>query len=171
MTFTQINYFIQVARCLNFTEAAARLYVTQPTLSRQITAIETELNMQLFIRDHKSLRLTPAGTVLLEEFTGLMQRYENGIKRAREASYGMIGHLSMGVIDGLKARFSFSQLIQQLYDCKLDGIITYDFDVVSRPGLKFQPIRKLNPVIIIPNLIVWYPLKRSPLRTWPMNPL
>ena len=48
MTFTQINYFIQVARCLNFTEAAARLYVTQPTLSRQITAIETELNMQLF---------------------------------------------------------------------------------------------------------------------------
>lgn len=174
MTFTQINYFIQVARCLNFTEAAARLYVTQPTLSRQITAIETELNMQLFIREHKSLRLTPAGTVLLEEFTGLMESYENGIKRAREASYGMIGHLNIGVIDGLNishflpdfiqhlentypniqihlARFSFSQLIQQLYDCKLDGIITYDFDVRSRPGIKFLSLRQLNPVIIIPN--------------------
>lgn len=173
MTFTQITYFIEVARCLNLTEAAARLFVTQPTLSRQITAIESELNMQLFIREHKTLRLTPAGSVLFEEFTALMQNYENGIKRAREASYGMIGHLNIGVIDGLNishilpdfiqylennypniqirlARFTFSQLIRQLYDCKLDGIITYDFDVVSRPGLAFKPIRELKPVIIVP---------------------
>lgn len=173
MTFTQMKYFIEVARCLNFTEAAARLYVTQPTLSRQITAIETELNMQLFIRSSKALRLTPGGAVLLEEFTALMESYENGIKKAQEASFGMIGHLNIGVIDGLNisgilpefisflekdypnikvhlARASFQSLIQSLYDCTLDAVITFDFDITFRPGLSFKNIQKLYPVLVIP---------------------
>ena len=65
MTLTQIKYFIEVAKCLNFSEAAEHLFITQPALSRQITAIETELNMQLFIRGSKKLSLTPSGQLLL----------------------------------------------------------------------------------------------------------
>lgn len=173
MTFTQIRYFIEVARCLNFTEAAARLYVTQPTLSRQITAIESELNMQLFIRGNKSLRLTPGGSVLFEEFKSLMDTYEISIKKAREASFGMIGALNIGVIDGLNIggilpplisylenhypnikihllRDSFQNLIKNIYDCTMDAVITFDFDVKSRPGLKFKNVRRLHPVLVIP---------------------
>lgn len=173
MTFTQIKYFIEAARCLNFTEAAARLYVTQPTLSRQITAIESELNMQLFIRNNKTLRLTPGGTVLFEELSHLMETYDTIVEKAREASFGLIGNISIGVIDGLDIagllpdfvehietvypnirihliRSSFSALIDHLYDCSLDAVITYDFDINLRPGINYKNIKLLRPVLIIP---------------------
>lgn len=60
MTITQIKYFITTAKCLNFTKAASQLYITQPALSRQIAAIEAELNMQLFVRNNRTVKLTPA---------------------------------------------------------------------------------------------------------------
>lgn len=55
MIFYMYRIFLTAARCLNFTEAAQQLFITQPALSQQITAIEAELNMQLFIR-HKNKR-------------------------------------------------------------------------------------------------------------------
>ena len=42
MTFNQIKYFVTVAECLSFTEAAKCLFITQPALSRQINAMEEE---------------------------------------------------------------------------------------------------------------------------------
>ena len=42
MTITQMKYFITAAKCLNFTKAASQLYITQPALSRQIAAMETD---------------------------------------------------------------------------------------------------------------------------------
>lgn len=68
MTITQIKYFITAAKCLNFTKAASKLYITQPALSRQISAIEEELNVQLFVRNNRSVKLTPAGMALVEPF-------------------------------------------------------------------------------------------------------
>ena len=46
MNMTQMKYFITAAKCLNFTKAADKLFITQPALSRQIAAMEMELNMQ-----------------------------------------------------------------------------------------------------------------------------
>ena len=46
MNLTQMKYFITVAKCRSFTKAAEILFVTQPALSRQINAMEEELNMQ-----------------------------------------------------------------------------------------------------------------------------
>lgn len=68
MTLVQIRYFLEVARCKNISEAEKHLFITQPTLGRQLTAIESELNMQLMIRSNKGIQLTPAGIVLQEEF-------------------------------------------------------------------------------------------------------
>ena len=68
MTITQMKYFITAAKCLNFTKAAEILFITQPALSRQISVIEQELNMQLFIRTNHYVRLTPPAEVLLREF-------------------------------------------------------------------------------------------------------
>ena len=52
MNMIQMKYFITAAKCLNFTKAADKLFITQPALSRQIASMEAELNMQLFIRNY-----------------------------------------------------------------------------------------------------------------------
>ena len=61
MELQQLRYAIQVARHLNFSKAAAELFVTQPNLSHQILKLETELGVSLFERKTRSVKLTPAG--------------------------------------------------------------------------------------------------------------
>ena len=56
-----LRYFLAIADEGNFTTAAARLYVSQPALSKQIRALERHLRAQLFVRDRNGARLTPAG--------------------------------------------------------------------------------------------------------------
>ncbi len=63
----KLRYFLAVAEDLSFTRAAHRLHITQPVLSRQIRAFETQLGVQLFIRDSTGTSLTRAGHLLLAE--------------------------------------------------------------------------------------------------------
>jgi DNA-binding transcriptional LysR family regulator len=60
-----LRYFVAVARELHFTRAAETLYVSQPALSKQIRALERQLRVTLFERDHGNVRLTRAGEALL----------------------------------------------------------------------------------------------------------
>lgn len=64
MTLTQLEGFLTVVQEGSITKAAEKLYVTQPTLSLQIKALEEELGQELFERDGKQWRLTGAGRVL-----------------------------------------------------------------------------------------------------------
>lgn len=173
MTFTQIGYFLQVARTLNITEAAAQIHVTQPTLSRQISAMEEELNMPLFVRGRKRLNLTPAGAVLRDELTGLMEQYQQSIEKAERASWGISGTLRIGVLDGhnisttLPAavdyleknypniklylqRASFGELMDLLYEKKLDAIISYEFHIRDQSDLESIPLETVRPALAIP---------------------
>jgi DNA-binding transcriptional LysR family regulator len=61
----QLRYFAAVAEEGNFGRAAARLHVTQPTLSQQIAALERQLRTRLLERDHRGAHVTPAGARLL----------------------------------------------------------------------------------------------------------
>ena len=58
MTITQLKYVLAVAEHQNFTLAAEKCFVTQPTLSMQIQKIEEELNIQIFDRTKKPIQLT-----------------------------------------------------------------------------------------------------------------
>ena len=59
-----LRYFLTVAKEQNFTKAAEQLNITQPTLSRQLAALEEELGTTLFIRGSRSITLTEAGILL-----------------------------------------------------------------------------------------------------------
>lgn len=59
-----LRYFLTVAKEQNFTKAAEQLNITQPTLSRQLAALEEELGTALFIRGNRSITLTEAGILL-----------------------------------------------------------------------------------------------------------
>ena len=61
MNTTQLECFLEVANCLNFSRAAERLQLTQPAVSHQIKSLEDELGVKLFIRTSKSVRLTREG--------------------------------------------------------------------------------------------------------------
>ena len=56
--------FIVLARCLNYTEAAEKLHMAQPALSKHIVALEREFNAELFIRDRRNVQLSEAGRIL-----------------------------------------------------------------------------------------------------------
>jgi DNA-binding transcriptional LysR family regulator len=60
-----LRYFVAVAEHLSFTRAAEALFVTQPSLSRQIKQLESRLGTELFTRASSEIRLTAAGEVLL----------------------------------------------------------------------------------------------------------
>ena len=66
MTLQQLKYFITVAEIGNITYAAQRLYTSQPTISRQIQMLESELGYRLFNRHSKPLKLTEPGKILYD---------------------------------------------------------------------------------------------------------
>ncbi|MFD0851974.1 LysR family transcriptional regulator, partial [Actinomadura adrarensis] len=65
MQLQQLAYFVAVAEVRHFTQAAEILHVAQPSLSKQIRALETELGASLFSRARGNITLTPAGETLL----------------------------------------------------------------------------------------------------------
>lgn len=71
----KLKYFISVARHLSFTKAAEDCHVTQSTMSKQISALERELNVELFYRDKRSVLLTAAGANLANNAEDYMEQY------------------------------------------------------------------------------------------------
>ncbi|MGO3662992.1 LysR family transcriptional regulator, partial [Microbacterium gubbeenense] len=65
MTLEQLRGFVEVARTGHFTRAAERLHLAQPSLSRQISALERALGVDLFHRARGNISLTAAGAHLL----------------------------------------------------------------------------------------------------------
>ena len=74
MELNQIRYFLNLADTLNFTEAAMRSGVSQPTLTRAIQRLEQELGGTLVYRDGKDSRLTALGRDVRSEFAEIAER-------------------------------------------------------------------------------------------------
>lgn len=80
MTIQQLKYFIELAHTHNYTLAAQRLFITQPTLSYSINQMEKELGVQLFFKNGRSNVLTEAGERFLSYAEGAMRTIDAGVK-------------------------------------------------------------------------------------------
>ncbi|ASA20985.1 LysR substrate-binding domain-containing protein [Paenibacillus donghaensis] len=98
MDIRKLHYFIAVAEELHFHRAAEKLNMTQPPLSQQIQALEQELGVKLFERNKRQVRITPAGSIFLEEAKMILSQLERSIKTVQLASQGIIGHLNIAFI-------------------------------------------------------------------------
>jgi DNA-binding transcriptional LysR family regulator len=95
----QLRYFVAVAEELNFGRAAARLLIAGPSLSQQIKALEHDLGVALFIRDRRSVALTAAGSALLPDVRGLLERADE-LRRHAERLSGA-GSVRLGYVNWL----------------------------------------------------------------------
>ncbi len=98
LDFNQLSCFVAVAEELHFGRAAARLFMTQPPLSRQIQLLEHALGVKLFERTSRTVRLTTAGQVFLVDATRLLSLAEQAAISARRASKGETGRVTIGFI-------------------------------------------------------------------------
>ena len=73
MNTIQLECFLMVADCLNFTKAAESLKITQPAVSHQIRALEDELGVKLFIRTNKRVSLTKEGMQFIGDALSILK--------------------------------------------------------------------------------------------------
>ena len=73
MEFKQLESFAAVIKCNSFTKAAEKLYISQPTISTHIRALEEELNTRLILRTTKSIEVTPEGRKLYDYAENILQ--------------------------------------------------------------------------------------------------
>jgi DNA-binding transcriptional LysR family regulator len=97
MELRHLRYFIAVATEGHITRAAEQLNIQQPPLSRQIKALEQELDVQLFRRKARGVELTEAGKALLEGARAILARLDNTLDTTRRAARGEQGRISVGV--------------------------------------------------------------------------
>jgi DNA-binding transcriptional LysR family regulator len=95
MELRHLRYFIAVAEELNFTRAAERLHVSQPPLSQQIKQLEEEVQVQLFERTKRWVRLTGGGRLFLEHARQVLAQVERSVFAARRTLGGEVDRLSV----------------------------------------------------------------------------
>ncbi len=98
MELRHLRYFVTVAEELHFGRAAQRLQIAQPPLSQQIRQLEEELGVQLFHRTKRSVQLTEAGQLFLEEACQILTRAEQAIQIVQRADRGETGRLTLSFV-------------------------------------------------------------------------
>ena len=96
MNVFQMECFLAVAENLNFARAAEQLHVTQPAVTQQIHALERELNVKLFTRTTRTVKLTEQGRTFINDAQQMVAISERAKKRFETFSDDEIQLLSLG---------------------------------------------------------------------------
>src|SRR2546430_1213596 len=100
MDFDQLNTFLEVAKLGNFYRAAEKVLRSQPAVSAQIRQLEQEYGHKLFDRSAKSVRLTPAGEVILDYAKQMLALRTSSLAAISERNGMPAGTLSIGANEG-----------------------------------------------------------------------
>ena len=147
MNTENIKCFITLAECLNFTKAAEKEHVTQTSMSRKISSLETELGVPLLYRDNRVVELTPAGKEFYVQTKKIMNSYEQAVYTVQNIQHGFSKELRIGVglyedyligpligkfaVENPQTRISFlqfryRQLLEQFQQDFVDVIVSSD---------------------------------------------
>ncbi|MDW9405301.1 MULTISPECIES: LysR family transcriptional regulator [Pseudomonas] len=112
MDLRRLRCFLVVSEELHFGRAAARLHMAQPPLTRQISALETELGFRLFDRSTRNVSLTTAGRHLLPYARGVLEQVDLTTVITSKLAAGSAGQLTVGYASSIALSDTFSHTIQ-----------------------------------------------------------
>lgn len=128
MEIRVLQYFLAVAREQSISGAAESLYLSQPTLSRQLKELEEELGKQLFIRGNRRITLTEEGMLLrkrAEEIMELVKKAEDEISMSDDTVAGEIT-IGAGETDGMRILIKAVKELQRKYPLIHFNIVSGD---------------------------------------------
>ena len=135
----QIETFIHVADAGSFNKAAEELYITPTAVIKQINLLETELDLELFIRSHRGLQLTPTGESLYQDAKYMIQYSKEAIQRARNAKQKKEQIIRIGVSPMTPADFLtelWPKIHEKCPDLKYKCVTFPNIPEVVKDGLK-----------------------------------
>ena len=128
----KIEYFVTLAECLSFTQAAAVHSVTQTAISQYIAALEGKLHVRLFNRNAHSVSLTEAGKFYYERVTYLLRFYDDTRKRliAIDEEYKGYVKVGIGMYEYRRTEDFFSRFLIAYPEIKVD-IFQYPYGALT----------------------------------------
>lgn len=117
MELRVLRYFLAVAREENITAAAERLYVSQPTLSKQLMDLEKELGKTLFIRGNRKITLTDEGKFLrrhAQEIVDLADKTESAFRQTDDTVSGDV-FIGCGETEGMRILVKAMKSLREAY--------------------------------------------------------
>lgn len=155
MDLQQIKNFLKLSEELHYWNTANKTNITQSALSRQIQAMETELNLKLFERSKRKVKLTAAGEFLRDKYAGLMDEFKFVHQFAKKIDLGELGTIRIAhpdsisfsilpkILDSIANRFPNLQveLTQLLYENEQQFLKEYKIDLAFT-----RDINRLNNV-------------------------
>ena len=168
MELKQIKSFMAVVDCGNFTKAAERTFISQPTISTHIKALEEELGARLLDRDTKNLRVTPKGREFYEFCVNLIDMQNTMLRKWADEDDNMLrigastipsAYIMPEIISGFRAQHPDVQISLTQGDSN-DVIVglesgRYDIGLIGMDGsnikIKCDPFYEDNTVIITSN--------------------
>lgn len=180
MNLPQLYYFKKLAEVQHYTKAAKELYITQPTLSNSISQLERELEIPLFERENRNVKLTRYGREFYHYITEALNALDKGVDIAREHAGSLSGSIDVGTIytiqgdylpalmEAYRAEYG-SEITTNIYqgltlplieDLEKDRYeVVFTAYVPDKPGLTFVPMFHQQLVAIMSNS---HPLASKP---------
>ena len=165
ITLQQIQYFLAVANCENFSVAAKRLFVSQPTISKWISRLEKELGTKLFVRKHSGISLTKQGKYLYSkmnpvffnikstfEFIQSINDAETEVLRiASINSYGNIKALNH-LVGQFKEKYPDVFVTKEIYEpLEIEQrLVSGDIDIAISASFSFESVTNISTKNIMP---------------------
>ena len=150
MELRHLRYFVAVAETQNVSRAASKLHISQPAVSRQVRDLEDEVGLPLLNRVGKSVRLTDAGRVFLNEARGILKRTDQAVLKARVVGGKRESELHVGDFPLVAARI-MPQLLRN-YQQTMPGVQVKLHDWPVEKEIAAVRDGQLQLAIIIPPL-------------------
>ena len=173
MNLQQLEYLKVIAKTKNFTTASNILSVTQPALSKAISNLEQELEVPLFEREGRSIKITSFGNVFLEYASKALDEIEQGKEKLhdmKEKKDNIISIVSTYCVGAAFMPFLISNFLSQNLDVKFNinnesddqilndlnhGKVDFGFidkvdEIQRNPKLKYELVKQLEYVLIVP---------------------